>query len=83
MECYKRKRRIQMKEFLVGDSIAPIDDIDDEDEEVVSSQFTTGEGIENINMENRGNANSYISLAYLHTKCCVVCLCILKLRIFL
>lgn len=52
-----------MKEFLVGDSIGPVDDID-EDEEVVSSQFATNEGIENINMENRGIENANISVLF-------------------
>lgn len=63
MECYTRQRRVPMKEFLVGDSIGPVDDID-EDEEVVSSQFATNEGIENINMENRGIENANISVLF-------------------
>lgn len=53
LECYNRQKRVPIKDYLVGDSIAPIDDIDDDDE-IVSSQ-AINEGIENNINENFGN----------------------------
>ncbi|XP_055297166.1 DNA topoisomerase 2-binding protein 1-A [Sitodiplosis mosellana] len=37
LDCYKSKKRMALRNYLVGDSIAPVDDIDD-DEEVLCSQ---------------------------------------------
>lgn len=39
MECYKQKRRVPLRNYLVGDSIVSIDhQFDDEDEEILCSQ---------------------------------------------
>lgn len=39
MECYKQKRRVPLRHYLVGDSIVSIDhQFDDEDEEILCSQ---------------------------------------------
>lgn len=45
-----------MKAYLIGDAIAPVDDIEDEDdEEVVSSQAAGRSGVENVEkLENYG-----------------------------
>lgn len=57
MTCYRQKRRVPIKKYLVGDSI-PIDDIEIE-EEVFSSQDPIEEQVQNLNLgtkstENRG-----------------------------
>lgn len=54
LECYRRQKRVQIKDYLVGASIAPLDDIDDDDE-IISSQ-AINEGIENNINENFGNS---------------------------
>lgn len=39
MECYKQKRRVPLRNYLVGQSIVSVEhQFDDEDEEVLSSQ---------------------------------------------
>lgn len=52
MGCYEQQRRVPMKAFLVGDAVAPVDDVededDDDDDEVVSSQAPGAAGAENV-----------------------------------
>ena len=38
LDCYKAKKRLALRNYLVGDSIAPVDDIEDDDDEVLCSQ---------------------------------------------
>lgn len=39
MECYQQKRRVPLRNYLVGDSIVSVDhQFDDEDEEILCSQ---------------------------------------------
>lgn len=37
MDCHKRQKRLSLKNYLVGDSIVPVDDVSD-DEEIFNSQ---------------------------------------------
>lgn len=39
MECYKQKRRVPLRNYLVGQSIVSVDhQFDEEDDEILSSQ---------------------------------------------
>lgn len=38
LDCYEAKKRLPLRTFLVGDAIAPLDDVDNEDEEILCSQ---------------------------------------------
>lgn len=33
LECYSRQKRVPFKKYLVGDSISPVDDVEESDEE--------------------------------------------------
>lgn len=38
LDCHKLQKRVPLRNYLVGDAISPIDDVEDDDEEVLSSQ---------------------------------------------
>lgn len=43
LDCYKARKRIALRNYLVGDSIAPVDDIDDDDEVLCSQSVVLPE----------------------------------------
>lgn len=58
MDCYKHQKRVPMKPYLVGDAVAPVDDVDNnDDEEIVSSQSAGQNGNENVELANYGMHN--------------------------
>lgn len=52
LDCYEREKRLPMKNYLVGDSIVPMDDVSD-DEEIFSSQPVS----EEVNARKRHQPN--------------------------
>lgn len=54
LDCYKLKKRLSLRNYLVGDSIAPIDDID-EDDEVLCSQSVMLPETARDSIKNKGN----------------------------
>lgn len=48
MDCHKRERRLPLKNYLVGKSIAPVDDVEDDDEIVCSQPIH-----ENVNAQGK------------------------------
>lgn len=57
--CHEQQKRIPLRNYLVGDAISPIDDIDDEDEEILSSQSVLHG--ETRDSTNRTFANCFIN----------------------
>lgn len=52
LDCYEREKRLPMKNYLVGDSIVPMDDVSD-DEEIFCSQPVS----EEVNARKRHQPN--------------------------
>lgn len=51
MDCHKYQRRLPLKNYLVGDSIAPINDVSEDDDEILNSQQVD----EQVNLRKRDN----------------------------
>lgn len=51
MDCHKYRKRLPLKNYLVGDSIAPINDISEDDDEISNSQQVD----EQVNLRKKDN----------------------------
>lgn len=53
MDCHKYRKRLPLKNYLVGDSIAPINDVSEDDDEVLNSQHADEH--EQVNLRRKDN----------------------------